>query len=107
MLISTWPNVNKGCSNEVIVRDWKYYSFKHLCSNCTHRLQKGLPSRKGVTSYKKNYCENKDGRLGFKCTSTIMDPCQIDMDHKDGNNFDLQHLLHHQNIQKLQNPCNF
>tara|TARA_B100000029_G_C16984922_1_gene745139 strand:+ start:87 stop:515 length:429 start_codon:yes stop_codon:yes gene_type:complete len=79
--------VNKGCSNEVIVRDWKHYSFKHLCSNCTHRLQKGLPSRKGVTSYKKNYCENKDGRLGFVCPvdkNWAFPNSVLHGDHKDG-----------------------
>ena len=60
--------VNEGCNNNVIVRDWKYYSFKHMCSDCTSRLQKGLPPRDpSVTFYKKNYCENKDARLGFKC----------------------------------------
>lgn len=59
--------VNDGCNNNVIVRDWKYYSFKHLCSNCTNRMQKGLPPLSGITYYKKGYCENKDGRLGFTC----------------------------------------
>jgi hypothetical protein len=35
--------------------------------------------------FRKNYCENKDGRLGFKCTSTIIDPAwQLDADHIDG-----------------------
>ena len=59
--------VNTGCENDVIVRDWKYYSFKHLCSNCTMRLQRGDDPRPGVISYKKKFCENKDSRLGFKC----------------------------------------
>ncbi len=58
---------NPGCENNVVVRDWKYYSFKHICSNCKSREQKGLPPRDGVISVKKNYCENKDGRLGFVC----------------------------------------
>ena len=36
--------------------------------------------------YRKCYCENIDGRLGFKCTSTILNPAvQIDADHWDGN----------------------
>ena len=35
--------------------------------------------------YRKNYCENIDGRLGFVCTTTIKDISQLDGDHKDGN----------------------
>ena len=63
--------VNQGCNNNVIVRDWKYYSFKHVCSNCKQREQKGLPMRTGVVSYKKRYCENQDGRLGFTCPVSL------------------------------------
>ncbi len=59
--------VNQGCDNNVVVRDWKYFSFKHHCSDCANRLKKGLPPRPGVSFNKKNYCENKDGRLGFVC----------------------------------------
>ena len=36
--------------------------------------------------FRKAFCENIDGRLGFKCTTTIIDPeWQLDADHKDGN----------------------
>ena len=39
--------------------------------------------------YRKDYCENIDGRLGFKCTTTITDlvpwEYQLDADHIDGN----------------------
>ncbi len=58
---------NEGCNNNVVVRDWKYYSFKHHCSDCIYRMKKNLPARDGVQFHKKNYCENKDGRLGFVC----------------------------------------
>lgn len=35
--------------------------------------------------FRKDYCENKDGRLGFKCTTTIIDPLlQLDTDHING-----------------------
>lgn len=81
---------NDGCDNPVIVRDWKYYSFKHFCSNCNNRMKKGLPPRPGVTFNKKNYCENIDGRLGFKCP---VDPNfewqngDLHSDHIDGDHF--------------------
>ena len=38
--------VNQGCDNNVVVRDWKYFSFKHHCSDCANRLKKGLPPMK-------------------------------------------------------------
>ena len=34
--------------------------------------------------HKKDYCENKDGRLGVKCTSTVTEPGMLQVDHKDG-----------------------
>jgi len=79
---------NIGCNNDINVRDWKNYSFRHQCSNCINRLQNGEPPRVGVTFLKKNYCENRDSRLGFIC------PVNQDFDapnnvlhgdHKDGN----------------------
>ena len=48
--------VNEGCNNDVVVRDWKYYSFKHQCYNCTVRQQKNLPPPNGIKFVKKNYC---------------------------------------------------
>ena len=35
----------------------------------------------GYKLSKKDYCENVDGRLGFVCTSTIIDSCQLEVDH--------------------------
>jgi len=36
--------------------------------------------------YRKDYCENIDGRLGFNCTTNIIEPeLQLDADHIDGN----------------------
>ena len=36
--------------------------------------------------FRKEYCENIDGRLGFVCTTTIIDPeWQLDGDHINGN----------------------
>lgn len=91
---------NKGCNNPVIVRDWKYFSFKHLCSDCTYRIQKGLPPREGVSFHKKDYCENRDGRLGFKCPvdpnfkfrSSILHGDHIDGNHENNTPENLQTL---------------
>lgn len=35
--------------------------------------------------YRLTYCENKDGRLNFKCTTTIKVIAQLEVDHIDGN----------------------
>ena len=92
--------VNDGCDNDVIVRDWKYYSFKHLCSRCNSLMKKNLPPPLGVTFYKKRYCENKDGRLGFKCPvdpnfefpHSVLHGDHIDGDHENNTMQNLQTL---------------
>ena len=45
--------------------------------------------------HRKEYCENVDGRLGFKCTTTIVDYAyQLEVDHIDENhdNNDIKNL---------------
>ena len=58
--------------------------FRKKCSQ-HHFIDHGI----GGWDYKihrKTYCENVDGRLGFVCTSNIIDhEWQIDVDHRDGN----------------------
>mgnify|MGYP001233935222 CR=1 FL=1 len=87
--------VNKGCRNARNSRDWKYWSFHPECSRCetARKNNKVLP---GITSIKKNYCENFDGspwnkKLGFKCPVKKNTKWQIfsqslDIDHLDGDN---------------------
>ena len=93
--------VNKGCDNNVIVRDWKYFSFKHVCSNCKNRELNGLPPRDGVTSYKKNYCENKDSRLGFPCP--VVENFKFPMNVLHGDHIDGNHENNEEN--NLQTLC--
>ena len=50
-----------------------------------HRKVVGNFTNFKYVKFKKSYCENIDGRLGYKCTSTIVDSCQLQVDHKDGN----------------------
>jgi cytochrome c553 len=35
--------------------------------------------------FRKDYCENKDSRLGYECTSNIVWAGQLDVDHINGN----------------------
>ena len=52
--------------------------------------------------HRKTYCENTDGRLGFTCTSTIVDAeWQLDADHVNGNPSDNRP----ENIQTLCKCC--
>lgn len=41
-------------------------------------------SRHPYLRYRKDYCENTDGRLGFTCTTTISMPAVLQVDHIDG-----------------------
>lgn len=41
-------------------------------------------SKHPYLKWRKEYCENIDGRLGYICTSTIVWLGQLDVDHKDG-----------------------
>ena len=34
--------VNEGCENNVVVREWKYWSFKSECGSCTDCRKKKL-----------------------------------------------------------------
>jgi len=82
--------VNDGCCNKVTVREWKYWSFKSECSRCTNARKKGktIP---GVNIHKKNYCENHDEQLGFKCPvprdGWIGFQNSLDLDHLDGDHY--------------------
>ena len=52
--------------------------------------------------HRKDFCENEDGRLGFKCTTTIIDPeWQLDTDHINGNPSDNRK----ENLQTLCKCC--
>ena len=51
----------------------------------THHQKKYLIGDWIYKIHRKKYCENIDSRLGFKCTTTIIDPeWQLDTDHING-----------------------
>ena len=65
-----------------------------------HSLKYGLKGWYKI--YRKDYCENLDGRLGFICTSTIIDAdWQLDADHINGDPTDNRP----ENIQTLCKCC--
>jgi hypothetical protein len=66
-----------------------------------HGLQYGMNGW-DYKQYRKDYCENVDGRLGFTCTSTIINlEWQLDADHINGNPTDNRP----ENIQTLCKCC--
>ena len=84
--------------------------FDRFCSS--HRLEQ-TASRKGMTvrelrnsrhpsrRFLKDKCENRDGRLGFKCSYKIRHSRQLEVDHKDGNPYNHQKS----NLQTLCRNC--
>ena len=54
---------------------------------CSHHHKRKYKMGGAYKQYRKNYCENEDGRLGYVCTSKIVEPkWQLDVDHIDGIN---------------------
>ncbi|SRR6056297_1626046 len=93
-----------GC-NELGQHMGRYYQsgnrkgMPYRRARCTKHHQIFYARKKGLSDdrashvfhpylfHRKNYCENQDGRLGFKCTTTIYWPGMLDVDHIDGNPF--------------------
>jgi hypothetical protein len=71
--------------------------YRQVCQ--MHHFEKYEIDNWNYKKYRKNYCENSDGRLGFYCTSTITEPnWQLDVDHVNGD-----HKNH--NITNLHTLC--
>lgn len=96
--------INTGCDKKCAVAKKSFRGvIRHrlVCGAC-HRASYGKQKyKKGVTPWKKNYCENKDGRLGFKCKAVIKDSCQLQMDHINGD----RHNNEQDNVQTLCANC--
>lgn len=79
--------MNTGCSklvHEVKKHKNRTVKYRYNCDRC-RRLSREELIKIGIIQTKKDYCENRDGRLGFKCTTTIVDESQLQLDHIDGN----------------------
>lgn len=81
------PGCGKPCSYDTKDingnRNWRIH-----CSRCQKASYGAVALAEGVTSFKKGECSNKDGHLGF-CCSTDFSKWPIkpitEVDHKDGN----------------------
>ena len=87
------PNCDKKAHNTNTTLNPKYRKSSwvakefggdgYVCG--THHQKKYLIGDWIYKIHRKKYCENIDGRLGFKCTTTIIDPeWQLDTDHING-----------------------
>lgn len=85
-----------NCYNPAhVVRDYGdgWANYRLVCGTC--HIKK-IAERQGKTvtqltnqwhpylRYRKTYCENQDGRLGFTCTTTIHWDGMLDVDHRNG-----------------------
>lgn len=79
---------------------YKKYCSRHLNSKCSgdtlSEVSPTIAASPSIQSmkvpklhrYKKLYCENRDGRLGYKCNSEIQLFSQLEIDHINGNPYD-------------------
>lgn len=87
-----------GCGNLAhLVQDLQggWANWRKWCSACHNSrtakkngfgtVSEFLNSKHPYRKYRKDYCENIDGRFGFKCTTTIAWDGMLDVDHKNGN----------------------
>jgi hypothetical protein len=68
------------------VREWRKFILENAAKNAGFDdVIKYQNSKHPYRKYRKSYCENIDGRLGYTCTTTIMWDGQLEVDHIDGN----------------------
>lgn len=70
--------INEGCNNITRSRGKNFGGYSKQCP-------KHYYGRDIKKNHRKDLCENTDGRLGFLCTTTILDICMLDNDHIDQN----------------------
>ena len=91
--------INYGCTNNV-TKSGKY-KLRPVCWKC-HQASYGARNlEEGVRFFKKPICENVNGFLGYECTAFIPHSGALELDHKDGN----QYNNRPENVQTLCKVC--
>ena len=84
-----WANYRRWCSACHSKRTAKKHGLKHMAQvvakNAGMTVAEYTNQFHPYRKYRKDYCENVDGRLGYKCTTTIVIAAQLEVDHIDGN----------------------
>jgi len=80
--------INYNCNKIVAAQTYRKtgITYRPVCKSC-HISNEYKLSKRGIIMFRKPVCDNKDGRLGFKCKAKIIDICQIHIDHIDGNRY--------------------
>lgn len=66
-------------------KTWRTFGGKWTCMYHHEQNYPMQHPNRLYTQHKKSYCENRDGRLGKKCTTTITHPKELTVDHIDEN----------------------
>ena len=91
--------INYGC-NRSVTKSGKY-KLRPVCWKCHESSYGARQLEEGVKFFKKEYCENVNGFLGYKCTAHIPYSGALELDHKDGNQYNNVEA----NIQTLCKVC--
>jgi hypothetical protein len=83
------------------VSEYKYDGLKRRADNAGMSVTDLVNSTHPYRKHRKDYCENRDGRLGFKCRYKIRLSAQLEVDHINGNPKDNRE----KNLQTLCNNC--
>jgi hypothetical protein len=104
------PGCGRNAQPRTKLSEWKFrkskwVAEKHDCEGFVCQKHHSIHHGLGGWEYKihrKEHCENIDGRLGFVCTTNIIDPeWQLDADHISGDPSDNRA----ENIQTLCKCC--
>jgi hypothetical protein len=102
----------KGCNKSRAETNWHWVAgtpvYRLVCTGCHgkriaerngfDKFSQFLNTKHPYRKHRKDYCENKDGRLGYKCTNKIRISAQLEVDHKNGN-------PHDNRLRNLQTLC--
>jgi 5-methylcytosine-specific restriction endonuclease McrA len=88
---------NRGMTVSQYQREVVKRAAKRAGLSVADYLNQNHPYRK----HRKEYCENRDGRLGYKCRYKIRISAQLEVDHINGNPKDNRE----ENLQTLCNNC--
>ena len=83
------------------VGEYQYYILKRRADKLGMSVVDYVNSKHPYRKHRKEYCENRDGRLGFKCRYKIRHSAQLQVDHINGNPKDNRS----KNLQTLCSNC--
>ena len=83
------------------VSQYQHSVLKRTAAKLGMTVTEYINSKHRYRKHRKDYCENRDGRLGFKCRYKIRHSAQLEVDHINGNSDDDRK----KNLQTFCNNC--